>query len=319
MKRIKKIGIVVFGILGLQEIYMQAQNQSDKAVMQDSARMGDSDKTLHDKLKDYLDLYEGFDLIKKNYKDIISFEDFMKMQGADESEGAFNNSIDEAQQLIAAHVKDKFSFELIYAMKYNYKLETITDPQFKYVMKYRDGFMQPIIKNWINEKDNLGETLLYKAVLYNNVEVVNLLLASQADPNIEDMMSANPLCLAVRNNNKDLVKVLLNAHAHVNVQEGYEQTPLHLAIKKNFIDIAELLIQAKADLTIQDDLGRTPLHLAIQGNKLKIVKMLLDAGADLPIASNTKDNAEQLVISPEMKALLEDYHAHQLSDEAKSV
>lgn len=103
----------------------------------------------------------------------------------------------------------------------------------------------------INEKDRFGETALYKAVINNNLEMADYLLAHGA---------------------------------FVNSENNHYFTPLHQAAINGYEDMIKLLVRNGAELDNQtDDTGATPLHIALDRNRYTTAEVLLDLGANTHI------------------------------------
>lgn len=62
----------------------------------------------------------------------------------------------------------------------------------------------------INERDQAGETALYKAVAEANLDVVRYLMTVGADPTIANIFGESPLMRAIRTGHLEIIKLLLN-------------------------------------------------------------------------------------------------------------
>jgi ankyrin repeat protein len=139
-------------------------------------------------------------------------------------------------------------------------------------------------------------TPLYKAVYYNNVDLVVSLIKQGADVNEKNKAcdqkdenaelherSATPLFAAIWNSDFKMVHILLNNGARVNVNApfyGYG-TPLHCAIGKRNPEIVRILLKYGAEPNSISPSDGTPLHSAISGDNPEIVRMLLKHGAKI--------------------------------------
>lgn len=97
-----------------------------------------------------------------------------------------------------------------------------------------------------------------------NAEVVQILLAAQADVNIPDMFNKDtPLHLACEAGHVDVVRILLENRGHVNAQDQMNgETPLHLACEAGHSDIVQLLLEYGADASIENVYRKRALHYA---------------------------------------------------------
>jgi ankyrin repeat protein len=97
-----------------------------------------------------------------------------------------------------------------------------------------------------------GASALHLAALYEQPQVIEILIDSGADVN----------CVSDK-----------EAGKWFNIIE--KSTPLHIAVSKGNVDIAEMLIKAKAALTVKNINEDTPLILAISDSSNDPVKLLL--------------------------------------------
>lgn len=78
----------------------------------------------------------------------------------------------------------------------------------------------------------------------------------------------SPLHIAVIKNQKDEAELLLANGADVNAKDNDGETPLHYAAFKGHLDLVKLLLSNNADVNAKDDDGETPLRLAaLEGHK----------------------------------------------------
>jgi ankyrin repeat protein len=152
----------------------------------------------------------------------------------------------------------------------------------------------------------------FKAVKFNDVDVVKALLARGLDPNIiepqrgdtgmilalrEDAIQVfnvlletpgidleikarngdTALMIACYKGNRRAVEALLSRGAEVN-RPGW--TPLHYAAAAGNNDIVKLLLDESAYIDAESPNKTTPIMMAALGNHILTVKLLLDEGAD---------------------------------------
>jgi cytohesin len=150
-----------------------------------------------------------------------------------------------------------------------------------------------------------GWTPLYKAIVRlamrpatgippeaeaaNAVKVVELLLASGADVNAQDVKGFKPIHFAVMTKQKELVRVLIDKGADVNAKNVDGVNPLFMAAAGDAVEMAELLIAGGADVNARTAARYTPLGNAAAHGSSGVVRLLLDHGADLNVVD--KDGA----------------------------
>ncbi|MGE3873663.1 MAG: ankyrin repeat domain-containing protein [Parvibaculaceae bacterium] len=108
-------------------------------------------------------------------------------------------------------------------------------------------------------------------------DVVTLLLAAGADPNVAEGISP-ALSWASHKGRAKIAAQLLAAGAHVD-QVADEQTALFAAATDGHGEVVELLIAAQADVAWKTPKNRTVLHQAAQSGDPGIVQQLISAGA----------------------------------------
>lgn len=118
-----------------------------------------------------------------------------------------------------------------------------------------------------------------------SLEVLNLLLAKDADGNACNKWRETPLLIAANNGHQAAVEALLKHGADPSLCSEAGWSALTFAAHKGYDDIVTLLLKAEAPVNcrVTEDLS-TPLHKACAGSKpghLSAVKQLLQNGADV--------------------------------------
>lgn len=107
------------------------------------------------------------------------------------------------------------------------------------------------------------------------------LLDEEADVNVADKYGRTILYMAVSYDSIDIINELIKRGADVNLKEGDGFSPLHQAIFTGNLQVIELLIKNGADINAISEYGTTPLILATKEGKYKQVKFLVENGADV--------------------------------------
>jgi predicted LPLAT superfamily acyltransferase len=132
-----------------------------------------------------------------------------------------------------------------------------------------------------NANVNTNEvTPLYHASKRGRVDIVNMLLASNADPNL-NFSEANgewsPLIVACFNGYVSVVSALISSGAKLDYQNDDGRTALIMACRWNKVECARVLLNARADIHVHDFENQTAMdHAIIQGNH-EIVDMLMQS------------------------------------------
>ena len=131
------------------------------------------------------------------------------------------------------------------------------------------------VQGWVEENDihrqnQEGRTILHEVIRrkpFNadlKVDIVQLLLDSGIDPNVQDELGMTALHWALYNNkllsnHGDIILLLISSGADINVAAQDGRTPLHWALMDgNDFDIATWMIFAGGDLFREDQSGKIP-------------------------------------------------------------
>ena len=317
MNVIKK-SISLFILISLPTISIQASQESEKV----------GNATLSEYVTMYPHLDEGFNLARKYNNTIPSFYNFMDQKLAEVDDDtcdqfagesnfaqAFANAIHQAENIIFDMTKRHFLQVLNIAIeRKDEDFSKINDQIFQYVLKYSVGvvgtnglknnnqFMTPIVKQWINEKDLKGSTLLHHTASKNVFVIAQMLINADANPNNKDSYHRNPLYEATCSDATEVAQILIDAGADINIK-GWN--PLHVAATKNNTKLIQMLLAAGADINLKncDFCNFTPLHCAAHWNAIDAVKILLNAGADSTAIDREGKTAREVARTPEIEAI----------------
>lgn len=156
---------------------------------------------------------------------------------------------------------------------------------------------------------------ILEAVLDDNVDALESLIAGGADVNAVDEEGSTPLLLASEFGNTEIAKILMTNGANIDQRDYDGLSPVEMAIYNCHFAVARLLIASGCDLSVEqegfglmhaaaamgsirigrmlrerglsleatDDSGRTPLHWAAQEGHTSFGQWLIDNGAPLDI------------------------------------
>jgi len=188
-----------------------------------------------------------------------------------------------------------------------------------------------LIRSYLNKGADVNtmdeyETVLYKAVQYKNLPLIELLIEYNVDLDKEtvyestplyltacsnkdgpidiknkilklllehgatvdngDIAETTPLSVAAGNGNIEGIKLLLNHGANINAVNCYKRTPLHSAVDSNQGVAIKFLIDHGAIVNAVDEKGRTPLYKAVKWKQIDIINLLIKHGANVNIIDN---------------------------------
>jgi len=143
---------------------------------------------------------------------------------------------------------------------------------------------------------------LQMAVIREDLEAIDALLASGANPDRGDASGRTALATAV--NFPEVVARLIEAGASIDIGDDGQITPLQLAARGGNLEVVTLLIDAGADPNHADRRGSTPLLAAAQNQHLDVGLRLLEAGADPNVKNRSDESPLFHVIAHRQEALL---------------
>lgn len=125
----------------------------------------------------------------------------------------------------------------------------------------------------INSVNQMGFSPLILACYRGNVEVAKYLIDKTKDLNYNspEGTALSSLCI---NYNKELVERLLAKNADPNIQDSHGNTPLLWAVKRNNLELVSLLLKHKADINMKDSVGISAFEYAIKSNNNELINLL---------------------------------------------
>ena len=152
----------------------------------------------------------------------------------------------------------------------------------------------------VNAQNNDGETALFKAS-QENAEVVRVLLANGADPNLKNKEGTSPAQVTIGSiDSLVTLPLLIKYKADLTIKDEKERTLLHKACIAHDSNSTEILLENGIDINAKDSEGFTPLILAIndvvlpteldgdekvaRGGREDVVELLLKHGANPNLA-----------------------------------
>ena len=127
--------------------------------------------------------------------------------------------------------------------------------------------------------------------------VIQLMIDKGADVNARTCSGQTSLFIAITFGQLQIAKLLVSNNADLNIKDNIlGNSPLHVAVSMGNIKTIEFLINNGADLNIQNMKGDTPIIFAIFFGYIEIVKLLLDAGSNVNIKNNNNKTALDAVI-----------------------
>lgn len=134
--------------------------------------------------------------------------------------------------------------------------------------------LQEVTSTNVNNFDYYGKSLMYYAIIFNNIRIVKLLYKKGARIDHIDEYNQSALLIAIYSENYDIIKFLLDHKANVN-EIFYGRSYLYRAILRNDYEMVKLLIDNKADVNYIDDKHITIYSYAMEYASDEIIEFLL--------------------------------------------
>ncbi|XP_061650522.1 nuclear factor of kappa light polypeptide gene enhancer in B-cells inhibitor, alpha b [Phyllopteryx taeniolatus] len=141
--------------------------------------------------------------------------------------------------------------------------------------------------DFLDVQNDQRQTPLHLAVITNQSDVCQRLLADGCDPTLVDDSGDMPIHIVCRHGNLLCFSVLTQFCRPEHLQTmmaacNYQgQNCLHLASVHGFLSLVENLVDLGADVNSKEQRnGRSGLHLAVDQQNLSLVRLLLKKGAD---------------------------------------
>ncbi|TYB75944.1 ankyrin repeat domain-containing protein [Bizionia saleffrena] len=162
--------------------------------------------------------------------------------------------------------------------------------------------------NTINHQNKKGESALTLAVAHNTPEVVNFLIANNADVMVTDA-NGNTLTPYLMESfsvaRKEAFKRKLNALSAKGLEVAKAQkngnTVFHLALDSNNLELITFAAGLNTDVNAENNEGLTPLHkAAMLAKDTEILKYLVSIGAEKETVTDFEETAYDLASENEI-------------------
>ena len=142
---------------------------------------------------------------------------------------------------------------------------------------------------YVDKQDSEGRSALYLAVESGMVEIVDMLLKSNANLVTKTFQGNTPLHLAASLRHTDIMVALMEKMADVNVRNEDGETALHLAASANDTMAVVTIIHSNhgCDIDARNLREETALHCAVDKGHIAVVELLLVNGASVEAKEDT--------------------------------
>jgi hypothetical protein len=153
----------------------------------------------------------------------------------------------------------------------------------------------------LNTPDQFGFTPLMRVIQKPSVEAAKLLIESgKVDVNAKDRSGRTPLIVCASTGEKEIIELLLAHEANVKAKDDNDWTALHSAVQFGQLDIIETLVKKGADVNATAKTGQTPYTMALQqaAGRPEIAELLKKNGGKEPQLPELYGNSPGAGIQP---------------------
>lgn len=138
----------------------------------------------------------------------------------------------------------------------------------------------------IDINDEQGHSILYSIIKFSYLPILKLLLEKDKEIigrsilEIKDNEENIPLFYAIKFFNIEAIEIILNYQNYFYSKNMDGENALHLAVKSMNLDIFKLILTKISDINVKKNNGETCLHLAIKYKSYDIIKYILSEYVD---------------------------------------
>ncbi|MEO7674879.1 MAG: ankyrin repeat domain-containing protein, partial [Pyrinomonadaceae bacterium] len=159
----------------------------------------------------------------------------------------------------------------------------------------------------VRDKALEGISPLHAAVETGNFEIMQILLAYGAKPNIRDYQKRTPLMMLDEDAEPEMARVLLAYGANIKLVDAEKNAVLHHYAEFDDADMVRFLISHGADPNAKNKARRTALMFAAENGSKDTVRALVENGADVHATTKKRQTAWDVADGDAVKAILESY------------
>jgi ankyrin repeat protein len=154
---------------------------------------------------------------------------------------------------------------------------------FSYILKHDWNNFKKIVEDTkdidLNIRDDSNNYLIQFIIIYNQVNLIDLLISKKCKIDIIDSDGHSLLFYAIKFNYFSILEKLLNVNyigfPLIELKDKNKMYPIHYAVIFNNLKILELLVSKNNNVNLKDGSEMTPLMLAIKYKNINIIKYIL--------------------------------------------
>jgi ankyrin repeat protein len=145
-----------------------------------------------------------------------------------------------------------------------------------------DEFKQKINKDIdLNLLDEYNNTLIHYAIIFNQEEIIKLLLSYECKIDYIDIDGKSILYYPIKYGYNNIFKIILDNSKDIigipinNIKDKDNNTPLHYSVLYNNSVAMAYLLDINSNINSVNNEGNIPLHIAVYNNNIDIINLLL--------------------------------------------
>lgn len=158
------------------------------------------------------------------------------------------------------------------------------------------------LNDYLNKLDEDQNNSLFYAIIFNQKEIVNILIQNKIDINHNNISLITPLFYASQSNNCDIAEILIKNNADVNKKNILGDTPLMYAIKNNNVNMVKLLIDNNADINAENKDKISVIDYAYKTLNNDIINLLIHNNINLKHKDCDGNSPIYYILNSENKA-----------------
>jgi ankyrin repeat protein len=133
----------------------------------------------------------------------------------------------------------------------------------------------------VNFQDEYKNTLIHYAIIFNQEEIIKLLLSYECKIDYIDIDGKSILHYPIKFGYNNILKIMLDNSKDIigmsiyNIKDKTNNTPLHYAVLYNNSVALNVLLDIDSNINTANDEGNTPLHIAVYNNNIDNINLLL--------------------------------------------
>lgn len=155
----------------------------------------------------------------------------------------------------------------------------------------------------INMMDYSNNYLIHYAVMFNKLDIVELLIKKGARIDTVDKKNRSLLYIPIKHNYGDMIKLLLKynkiiiGESIIDISDVNGNTPLHYAIGFQNMEFIKLLIEEGSNVNKTDLSGFNSLHLSVYSRSLYICKIIYTLISNINARSNNGETCLHIAVN----------------------